>query len=84
MNYKISIHLSDTADIGFIRMRHVWGLVWTKTSRSLERDSLAAEASMIYRPMCQVHGDDFKRSLLQGPEESSRGFPLPRFLLPVM
>jgi hypothetical protein len=46
-NSQISIHLSDTADIGFIRKRHVWGLVWTKTLRPLERDSLVAEAGMI-------------------------------------
>jgi hypothetical protein len=30
-NLQVSIHLSDTADIGFIRTRHVWGLDWTKT-----------------------------------------------------
>jgi len=52
-NLQISIHLSDTADIGFIRTTHVCGLVWTKTLGSLERDFLVAEASMIYRPMCQ-------------------------------
>jgi len=52
-NLQISIHLSDTADIGFIRTRHVCGLVCTKTLGSLEREYLAAEASMMDRPMCQ-------------------------------
>jgi hypothetical protein len=77
---QISIYLSDTADIGFIRTRHVWGLVWTKTLRPLERDSLVAEASLIYRQMLKSTVMIFKRSLLQGPEESSRKFPLRRRL----
>jgi hypothetical protein len=34
-NLQISIRLSDTADGGFIRTGHVWGLVWTKMLGSL-------------------------------------------------
>lgn len=69
-NLKISFHLSDTADMRFIRTRHVWGLVWTKTLRPLERDPVVATGQCV-----KVHVDDFNRSLLQGPEESSREFP---------
>jgi len=61
------IHLSNTAGIGFVRTRHVCGLVSITTLGSLENPwspSLARSTDQCVR----VHGDDFKSSLLQIPE----------------